>query len=194
MVQMDRALLDRALRTLGETLDARGLTYEVVVIGGSSLMLLGSISRPTKDLDAVALVQDDRYVPAEPLPEPLAEAIADVGRALGLGARWLDARPTDLLRLGLPEGFRDRVETRPYGGLTLHVAGRFDQVCFKLYAAADQGMRSKHAADLMALRPSHDELLAAARWSRTHGPSEGYRQQLMAILAALGVEDADARI
>jgi hypothetical protein len=157
-------------------------------------MLLGSISRPTKDLDAVALVQDDRYVPAEPLPEPLAEAIADVGRALGLGARWLDARPTDLLRLGLPEGFRDRVETRRYGGLTLHVAGRFDQVCFKLYAAADQGMRSKHAADLMALRPSHDELLAAARWSRTHDPSEGYRQQLMAILAALGVEDADAAI
>jgi hypothetical protein len=74
------------------------------------------------------------------------------------------------------------------------VAGRFDQVCFKLYAAADQGMRSKHAADLMALRPSHDELPAAARWSRTHDPSEGYRQQLMAILAALGVEDADARI
>jgi hypothetical protein len=193
-MDMDRALLDRALRTLGETLEARGLAYELVVIGGSSLLLLGLIRRPTRDLDAVALVEDDEYVSAEPLPAPLVEAVADVGRALALDEQWLNARPTDLLRFGLPEGFEGRVEIRRYGGLTLRIAGRFDQICFKLYAAVDQGMESRHGADLRTLEPTHEELLAGARWSRTHDPSEGYRQGLVKLLEAMGVEDADDRV
>ncbi|MBI4259218.1 MAG: hypothetical protein HY658_01510 [Actinobacteria bacterium] len=193
-MEMDRALLDQALRTLGETLEARGMAFELVVIGGSSLMLLGFITRPTKDLDAVALVEDEKLVPAEPLPPPLAEAIADVGRTFGLDERWLNAGPTDLLRFGLPEGFQGRVETRRYDALTLRIAGRFDQICFKLYATADQGMRSKHAADLRALQPAREELLAASRWSRTHDPSEGYRQELVGVLTALGMEDADGQV
>ncbi len=191
---MNRVLLDRALGTLGEILQARGLGYELVAIGGSSLMLLGLITRPTKDLDAVALVEHGKYLSAEPLPGPLADAIADVGRALSIGERWLNPGPTDLLRFGLPEGFEKRVELKRYGGLTLHLAGRQDQVFFKLYAAVDQGIRSKHAADLRALDPTREELLAAARWSQTHDPSEGYRQELVKILTALGVEDADDRV
>lgn len=193
-MEMDRALLDRALRTLGETLQARGLAYELVVIGGSSLLLLGLIRRPTRDLDAVALVEDGQYVSAEPLPAPLVEAVADVGRALALDDDWLNARPTDLLRFGLPQGFEDRVEPRRYGGLVLRIAGRFDQICFKLYAAVDQGTESRHAADLQTLRPTRDELLAGARWSRTHDPSEGYRHELVKVLKAMGVEDADERV
>lgn len=55
-------------------------------------------------------------------------------------------------------------------------------------------MRSKHAADLRALQPTPEELLAAARWSRTHDPSEGYRQELLGALTALGVEDADGQL
>lgn len=191
---MDRELLERALRTLGETLEARGLAYELVVIGGSSLLLLGLIRRPTRDLDAVALVQDGKYVSAEPLPAPLVETVADVGRTLALDEDWLNARPTDLLRFGLPEGFEDRVETRRYGGLTLHIAGRFDQICFKLYAAVDQGMESRHAADLRTLQPTREELLAGARWSQTHDPSEGYRQELVKVLKAMGLEDADDQV
>ena len=193
-MEMDRSLLDRALETLGATLDARGQHYELVAIGGSGLMLVGRITRPTKDLDIVALVEHGRLVPADPMPADLAEASGDVGRALGLAEDWLNPGPTELLRFGLPEGFFDRVETRRYGALTLHLAGRFDQICFKVYAAADQGMRSKHAADLRALQPTREELLAAARWSMTHDPSEGYRLELVGLLASLGVEDADAEL
>jgi hypothetical protein len=58
----------------------------------------------------------------------------------------------------------------------------------KLYAMVDQGA-GKHEADLRALVPTSDELLAAARWSRTHDPSEGFRGQLLDALAYLGVED-----
>ena len=56
-MDIDRRLLDEALQTLGEVLEARGIACELVAIGGSSLMLLGLISRPTRDLDAPALVE-----------------------------------------------------------------------------------------------------------------------------------------
>lgn len=193
-MDIDRQLLDEALRTLGEVLDARGQTYEIVAIGGSSLMLLGLIGRPTRDLDALALVDDGAYVSAEPLPSPLVDAVASVGRALGLSEDWLNPGPTELLRLGLPQGFEDRVERRRYGGLTVQVAGRLDQICFKLYAAVDQGLESKHAADLRMLGPAPEELMNAARWTRTHDPSDGYREMLLRTLIALGVEADDADV
>jgi hypothetical protein len=193
-MDIDRQLLDEALKTLGEVLDARGQTYEIVAIGGSSLMLLGLISRPTRDLDALALVDDGAYVSAEPLPSPLVDAVASVGRALGLSEDWLNPGPTELLRLGLPQGFEDRVERRRYGGLAVQVAGRLDQICFKLYAAVDQGLESKHAADLRMLGPAPEELMNAARWTRTHDPSDGYREMLLRTLIALGVEADDADV
>ncbi len=133
-------------------------------------MLLGLVSRPTRDLDAVA----------------------SVGRTLGLSDDRLNPGPTELLRFGLPKGFEQRVQRRSYGGLILHVAGRLDQICFKLYAAVDQGAGSKHAADLRRLDPTQEDLLTAARWSRTHDPSDGYREALAATLGALGVEVTDA--
>ncbi|HEY7281100.1 MAG TPA: hypothetical protein VID47_05835 [Actinomycetota bacterium] len=190
---MDQGLLDQALAILGDTLDARGLRYEVVAIGGSGLMLLGLIARPTKDLDVVALVESGELVSAQPFPTPLSDSVADVGRLLDLDERWLNPGPTELLRFGLPEGFEARLGARRYGGLTLHLAGRFDQIHFKLYAAADQATTSKHFADLRALDPTEEELLAAARWSQTHDPSEGFRQELVRVLVALGMDDADAR-
>lgn len=193
-MDIDRQLLDEALKTLGEVLGARGQTYEIVAIGGSSLMLLGLISRPTRDLDALALVDDGAYVSAEPLPSPLVDAVASVGRALGLSEDWLNPGPTELLRLGLPQGFEDRVERRRYGGLAVQVAGRLDQICFKLYAAVDQGLESKHAADLRMLGPAPEELMNAARWTRTHDPSDGYREMLLRTLIALGVEADDADV
>lgn len=193
-MNIDEELLKEALGTLGEVLQARGLAYEIVAVGGSGLMLLGLVTRPTRDLDALALVEDGVYVSADPLPSPLAEAIVSVGRALGLAEDWLNPGPTELLCFGLPEGFEERVERRRYDGLTLQVAGRFDQICFKLYAAVDQGPGSKHMADLRLLTPTQDELLTAARWSRTHDPSDGYRGELRAALIALGVEVDDVDV
>lgn len=46
--------LEEALHALGQVLLARGEAYDVVVIGGGALLLLGLVARPTKDLDAVA--------------------------------------------------------------------------------------------------------------------------------------------
>jgi hypothetical protein len=104
---------------------------------------------------------------------------------------WLNDGPADLVRDGLPKGFLDRVERRDFGEyLTVLFASRFDQVHFKLYATVDQGP-GRHEADLRALGPTEQELIAAARWSMSHDPSEGYRSQLVQVLRILGVENVD---
>jgi len=182
---------DELLSALGEQLAAVGERFELVVIGGSALAALGLVRRATRDIDIVALRSEGALVPAEPLPVVLAGARDRVARDFGLDAGWLNPGPTELLRFGLPEGFESRLERRPYGlALTVHLAGRLDHVHFKLYAMVDQGA-GRHEADLRALHPSPEELLAAARWARTHDPSEAFRQVLLAALDHLGVHDAD---
>jgi hypothetical protein len=154
-------------------------------------MLLGELDRPTRDLDVVASISPDGYSSAERLPEDLLQAVADVGSALGLDKDWLNAGPTSLLELGLPVGFAERAELRRFGPLHIHIASRFDQIHFKLYAAVDQGPASKHFTDLQSLRPTRDELLAAGRWARSHDPSLEFRGELFAALAQLGVRGAN---
>lgn len=93
---------------------------------------------------------------------------------------------------GLPLGLEDRVTIRRYGTLDVHLPGREDLICFKLYAAVDQGERSKHFADLEGMKPTAAELLPAAWWTRTHDPSPGFLGELRRILGLLGVEAHDA--
>jgi hypothetical protein len=118
-------------------------------------------------------------------------AARDVGRAYELNEGWINVGPASLMDWGLPEGWHDRVEIRQFGGLEIHLTSRFDQVCFKLYAAVDRGPKDKHFADLRALNPTDDELLKAAAWTVTHDPSPGFRQQLAQCLRALGVESTN---
>lgn len=183
--------LETALAALSETLAARRLAYELVAVGGSGLLLLGLISRPTRDLDIVAIVEDGAYVPAVELPTPLVEAVRDIGEVLGIGADWLNPKPAALMDFGLPEGFAERAEVRRFGALTLHLASRVDQIHLKLYAAVDQGPASKHIEDLRALHPTPDELRRAASWARTHDPSPAFWDEMQAALRDVGVDDAD---
>jgi hypothetical protein len=156
--------LRRALAMLGELLEQRGLAYEIVAVGGGGLLMLGVIHRPTKDLDALARVEGGQYVLARPLPPPLVTAIAETASALGLEPDWLNPGPTDQLKQGLPDGFRDRTTAEVFDGLTIHLAGRYDQICLKIYAAADAAPNSKHVDDLIALAPNDAELVGAAAW------------------------------
>ena len=182
---------DRLLSSLGEQVAALGLSFELVVIGGSGLLALGLIERSTRDVDVLALRTGDELGTAKPLPAALETARDRVARDFSLPADWLNPGPTDLLEFGLPVGFIDRLERRDYGdGLTVYFASRYDQIHFKLYALVDQGP-GKHEADLRALTPTEEELLEAARWSRRHDPSAGYEQVLREVLAHMGVRDAD---
>lgn len=136
----------------------------------------------------------DGVMPIRPLPGPLRDAVVDVGRTYGLADDWLNTGPDSLLELGLPDGFIERLERRDFGGLVAWLAGGFDMVCFKLYAAVDQGPRSRHFQDLRDLNPDRDDLLSAAHWAISHDPSPGFRSLLVETLRALGVEDADAAL
>lgn len=190
-MRLDQERTGLVLAALGEQLAAAGARFELVAIGGSALLALGLVDRTTRDIDLVALLEDGHLVTATPLPSPLVQARNRVANDFELDESWLNAAPSSLLDFGLPSGFLERVETRPYGpALTVHFAGRLDQIHFKLYALVDQGP-GKHEADLKALEPTREELLQAARWAITHDPSDGFRTELLAALTYLGVEDAD---
>jgi hypothetical protein len=191
MKLLDQGHTYELLFALGQQLARRDAQTELVVIGGSALLAVGLTTRATRDVDIVAFRSGDSLVDPRPLPEALIAARNIVARDFELPEGWLNASPADLLDFGLPAGFVDRLERRDYGpALVVHFASRFDQIHFKLYAMADQ-TAAKHEADLVALEPTRDELVAAARWTRTHDPSEGFLEQLVAALTYLGVEDVD---
>ena len=165
--------LDEALRTLGALLLESGDEYELALIGGGALLLAGLIERPTEDLDAVARIEGGRWKGARPFPDRLADAIRDVADALDLPPNWLNSGAAMVWRHGLPDGFAQRVTTREFGGLVVHLASRADQLAFKLDAAADKWpTRGKHLKDLQTLRPKRGELLAARGWCNGHRAEE----------------------
>jgi hypothetical protein len=188
--------IERALTLLGASLEARDAgPFDLAVIGGAALAVLGLSFRPTRDVDVLALVQADgsggiRLASSRPLPQVLLDAAAETALALGIGDDWLNDGPTDLLEHGLPTGFEARLTRRSYGPrLVVWYAARQDLVALKTYAAADLG-EGRHLEDLQALAPSREELMAAARWARTHDPSMAFGSQLSSLLAFMGCGDS----
>lgn len=187
-LEPDRML--ELLSALGEQLALSRTSVELVVIGGSALTILGLVERPTRDVDVVALLDGGELRSAKPLPRGVLEARNAVATDFGVSEGWLNSGPGDLLQWGLPDGLVERLTRREFGStLTVHLASRLDQIHFKLYAFVDQGI-GRHEEDLRALSPTPDELRAAARWTITQDPSEGFRQELLGALRYLGVEDA----
>jgi Nucleotidyltransferase of unknown function (DUF6036) len=150
--------LERLLDAVAQQLARAGQHYELVVVGGSALLALGLIDRPTKDVDVIAFRDAGVLQKADPLPAELREARDRVARDFGLQEEWINPGPASLVDLGL-------------------------------YALVDQGA-GRHEQDLHALNPTAEELVRAARWTRTHDPSPGFRQMLEQALRYLGVADA----
>jgi hypothetical protein len=191
---------DIALRLLSGRLDIAGApNFNLVVCGGTALIATGLVMRATRDVDVVALADDDgELVDPAPLPEVLERVAREVAEDLGLPKDWLNNGPSSgeggLFRLGLPKGFADRLSWKRFGEkLTVAFIGRFDQIHFKLYAAVDQ-FGSYHATDLQALNPTDEELLKAVAWSRTHDPSEGYFESIKMFFREFGYEHLVERI
>jgi hypothetical protein len=180
-------LLDGRLRLNGSG------TFTIVVCGGTALNAMQLISRTTKDVDIVALMDSNNQLadPA-PLPQELLIAAREVADTLKFPLDWLNNGPSSgdggLFRMGLPDGFKARI-VKNYQGekLTVYVISRLDQVHFKLYAAIDQ-FGGYHASDLKQLNPSDAELFGAVRWATAHDPSEGFRQTAKLFLREFGYE------
>jgi hypothetical protein len=192
--------LDQAITLLAGRLDlAQSEPVRLVVCGGSALIALGLRQRATRDMDVVALMNAaQELVSPDPLPDFLLTAAEQVARDLGLFEGWLNNGPSrgegGLFQMGLPAGFVGRLTEKKYGSrLAVHFIGRLDQIHFKLYAAADQ-RDGTHLNDLKALRPSANELEAAARWAMTHDVSEGFKMVLKELLTQLGHESVTKNI
>ncbi len=181
------------LTALDRQLDLAGSPpVGLVVCGGSALAALGLVRRTTRDVDVLGLARrTTRGVVVERLkrlPVVLAEAAARVARDFGLSDDWLNLGPAPQVEMGLPDGFGGRLERRSYGNrLTVYYAGRFDQIHLKLYAAVDQD--SYHEQDLMLLKPTSTEMLAAARWTLTQDVSQVFRVSLEGFLRTHGYGD-----
>lgn len=174
----DAPSLTRAFETLAMRLQANDSDpHEIVVCGGSALILTGVVLRTTSDVDVVALGSHEGLASPDPLPKPLARAARETAEDLGLALDWLNNGPSrgegGLFQMGLPGGIQTRWITRIYGSrLTVQFIGRLDQIHFKTYAAADRG--GYHIEDLLALDPTDDELVLAARWAMTHDVSDTF--------------------
>lgn len=184
--------IESVLSALSEQLaELRTESFAVLVCGGAALDVLGYINRTTKDVDVVAIVEEDRngnLVLKKPATfEPaVIEAARKVQRDFALADNWLNLGPASMVDLGLPDGLLQRVETRKYGKcLTVHYLSRYDQIHFKLYAVADQAV-GKHLDDLLSLRPGAPEIEAAARRCLTHDPSTAFRAILKDCLQTIG--------
>lgn len=167
----------------------------LVVCGRSALIALRLVTRTTQDVDVLATLENGQLHCARPLPEWLLAAAEAVRSELRLPPRWLNDEPADenLFRLGLPLGVAERLVVRDFGdALRVSFISRYDQIHFKLYAAADQGGR--HFADLRKLNPSPEQLLAAARWTFTQDVSDAFRQVVIEVLGALGHGDLHERL
>jgi len=186
--------IEEALRLLDGRLKMNESgSFSIVVCGGSALNALNLVQRTTKDVDIVALMNSNsQLVDPAPLPEELLVAAKEVADTLNLPQDWLNNGPSSgdggLFRLGLPDGFKERL-VKDYQGekLTVYLAGRLDQIHFKLYAAIDQ-FGSYHASDLKQLSPSDEELLEAIGWAKTHDPSEGFHSAIQLFLREFGYE------
>jgi hypothetical protein len=188
-----QAAVEAALAALEEQLGSMGAYFELVLIGGSALLSLGLIERATRDVDLVALRTGSSLTQANPLPAQLVNAALKVARDLDVPADWLNPGPSMLAEFGLPPGFLERAERRVIGSsLTVDLAGRLDQIHFKLDAMVDQGA-GRHERDLLALSPSEHELVRAARWAVGHDPSDGFHAELLRVLTHLGVADVELR-
>jgi hypothetical protein len=195
---LDAPRLTRALDVLSMRLRANGARpQEIVVCGGSALILTGAIARTTQDVDIVALVSPDGLLSPDPLPEELQRAAKETAEDLGLPDNWINNGPSrgvgGLFQMGLPDGLHHRWITQQYGShVTTHFIGRLDQIHFKLYAAADRG--GYHIEDLLALQPSTDELVAAGCWAMTHDVSKTFESILKDLLRSINHDDAADRL
>lgn len=180
--------IERALRAVGELLEADDERASIVVIGGAALHLLNIVERTTRDVDIVATTREPGELdalerPPEPLPSTLQRAIAQVAADFGLPEQWLNCGPAGQWDVGLPPGFVQRVEWRRFAALDVGLCSRIDLIFFKLEAAADQpNANTRHFHDLVALTPTDDELTQAKAWVGSKNVGAEYRQILDRVI------------
>ena len=170
-----------------------------VVCGGTALILRGLSERATRDIDVIGAwsVDEGRVIRIGEFVDATERAIARVSAAhpelRGLGARWVNLGPQEILRFGLPSGCIDRLMRLEIGDrLSLYVPARGDLIALKVYAAADDmgSRQTVHSDDLRSLAPTAEEISAAVAWvCSLPDPHHRIRPALKRLVEELGHHD-----
>jgi hypothetical protein len=191
--------IEELLGALGQLLHESGSEQiRIAVFGGAALNVIGLVSRVTRDIDCLAYVDEDAagkltLSTITAFPEKLKRAIERVRNDFGLPEDWINFMPSVMVTTGLPEGIEDRLIRKDYGSeLTIYFVTRYDLIHFKLFAA-EQGP-GRHSNDLLALKPTSEEIRAASEWCLSQDPSEGFRIVLIDLLRKIGFEDVASEI
>ena len=171
-------VIERFDRYLAE----RQIRFHSIVIGGGALIIMGVISRRTRDIDCLDPI----------IPESIKQAALDFREAnpsLQLWEKWLNNGPISLA-VDLPEGWRDRLMPLFEGeAISLQTLGRLDFLVTKLFALCD---RQQDYDDCIALAPTAQELDQCLAWlyDRDGNPywPDNVRLSLKNLAKALGYE------
>jgi hypothetical protein len=117
---MFRNDLIRAFAALGARL---GTPAEIVVAGGSALLLLGIVDRSTADADAVS---------SHPKLSTFSRDVSAVADELGLAPGWLNDGVSAYRGLLSPDFASRTVILNTFGRLTVRVLGRADLILMKM--------------------------------------------------------------
>jgi hypothetical protein len=138
-------------------LAANDAQFSGVVIGGSALVLTGTINRKTEDVDILSPA-----IPQEILK--LAEAFRKdlKKRGVELIDNWLNNGPDQLLN-ALPKDWKKRTTVIFNGkALQLSTLGRMELLKSKLWAYCDR--QDTDRDDLLKMKPTKEELLDNLPW------------------------------
>lgn len=158
---MDSLDIAPTLSLLNHYLSKRGATRTFIICGGASLILQNIIARTTQDIDIVAPAID----------QVLRDASNDVANELDLHKDWLNSDPKNLGK-DMRSGWEERViQVYHASNLTIFSISREDMIFSKFYAYCD---RQKDILDLVALKPSMEELERAITLTRTIDGNPGW--------------------
>ncbi len=185
MSELSENTLDQALNLLGTLLEEAGVTYSLVVAGGSALLAQKITSRNTHDVDVIALDGGDTR--AHPLPQTLTDAAARVAKELKLEANWLNSSMSLFIgRDQLPELTWWSFDTRTYGTrLRVSYIRRNGLILLKLHAALDRD-EPRDLTDLTALNPTAEETASHLDWVLREILGQTTHPKLPQILNHLG--------
>ncbi len=172
---------------------AEGKPLNVAVCGGSALIAVALVARPTKDVDVVALLRVNQanveILEVKSLPTDVERLAAEIGTELGIREDWFNFNASPLIAFGFPPNMTSRLIKKSYGiCLTVYFISRFDQVHFKIYAAMDPKDGTRHLSDLLDLKPKEHEVRAAVSWLLGRKASAEFKAALCQVLERIGYE------
>jgi len=174
-----------ALGTVLEEQDA--VSVDIVVCGAMALLLQGIIDRPTRDIDGLGLVIEEKGSPV--LKKPLMgiefnAAVARVGSLYGEGKHWFSTAAITLHDdTRLPDDLAEKAQVRQYGKrLTIRLCSRLHMICLQMWAAVHRG--EPDIGDLVAMEITAEEAGVAAEWCLEQ--DGGTLPDILAVLEEVG--------